>query len=804
MPHDRSRGRVAKLGLLLFLAAPSFPSQAADCVPTFPALTSLKAGINPFGVAVGDFNNDQKPDIAVANGSSEYPNGASGTVTVFLNDGNRTFHTAGSYPVQGRASSIAAGDLDGDGRVDLAVSSYGMGLAVFYGAGDGNFKPRVDMGDQYANYIVLGDFDGDQRPEALTAHDDGRLVVWKGFGEGIIPSRREYTNSGRPRSAQVGDFNGDGKLDFVASDFHNRRVVVMTGNGDATFEWKADIAIDTEGNFVTCGDVDGDSKIDIVAAGNGTNSFVLYGKGDATFENPVATLNIYPPAGIVIADFDNNGIPDLASAGVAEGNVALFTGKGARQFASPTNYTAGGMPSGLAVADFDNDGNKDIIVANQMPYQWQGAASILWGKGGRFDAPPHVDIGFEPGTLEVNDYNADGRPDLLSLDGLHFLSALSQADGSFQPGFGIAIGLQATGGQVTRDFDGDGSLDIAVPVMSIIRPPQPPPAPPPMPPTYGVTIFSRNSQQEFQPSGGITIFSQASAIIAGKFNGDALVDVAVMLPFENKLSVFLARGDRYFNGPATFSLVQPTWGTTADLDGDSQLDLIVVHQGGISTLKGSGTGSFAEPVLLTTNGWREVSTADFNADGRVDLVTISRNDKLAFWMNEGNGQLKPGAEYSLAGIGTKIVPADLNADGRLDVVVQNSDGVSVFIGNGDGTFRAHSHHPVGESPRSLVVADFTGDGRPDIGVVSGMLIRRLSLLENVCAAPESRLRFEKGDGKLWISWKSAEPGTLETAMALDPSHWETFPAPILIEGDQTKIEVNLGGSARYFRLRRVP
>jgi hypothetical protein len=797
--------RVWMLCLLVLLFKLSFSrTQSAECALKFPAIKSLPAGINASAVVVGDFNNDQKPDLVVVSMSTAY-NIPMGTVTVWLNDGGRNFRKGGDFALNGSARCMAAGDLNGDGALDLVVGCYDTGLEVLFGEGNGNFKMPERFGGRYVNSVALADFDGDGHLEVLVAQDDGRLIVF--------PSGREYLNATRPRGVQVGDFNGDGKMDFVATDFQPKRLVIMVGNGDGTFEWKGDVPMETEGGFVTCGDVDGDGNVDIVASGVSTLSLlVFYGKGDATFEAAAPSTTGYYPASGVIADFDNNGKMDLASVQVSSGTVALLLNGGNRHFGPPMTYTAGGLPSSVVAADFDNDGFKDVAVANQMPYGWQSAVSVLWGKGGAgFDAPRDVDLGFEPGITSVADYNKDGRPDILAVDpsNLHFLCALNEGSAKFKANDGNALGYYVTGLPVTSDFDGDAYPDVAFPIMSVQRPPQPG-FPPPFPPSYGVSVFRGSatgsfSNDSFVGVSGVTVFSLVSSLVVGKFNGDDRTDMAVLLPWENKISVFMEDPRTGFQGPVNYPVgPQPNQGTAVDVDGDSKLDLIVSHQQGLSLLRGVGDGSFEAAVSVVTNGWGTVVAGDFNGDGKPDLVAPTLQGNLGLWINRGNRNFELGTDYPLAGVAGRIVLADLDGDTRLDVVVENSAGVSVFLGNGDGTLRAYSHHPVGENPRSLVVADFTGDGRPDIGIVSGTLTARLWLLENKCATSESRLSFEKRQGQLSISWKTIEPGMLESTTNLNSPQWEIFSGEQVGEADQIKTSAPLADPSRYFRLRRNP
>src|SRR5439155_371138 len=186
----------------------------------FQAALSFVAGKSPLSVAVGDFNGDGKLDLAVTNRVYE------GTVSVLLGNGDGTFQaaltssTGGPEPFSGRYPlSVAAGDFNGDGKLDLAVAA-SPGISVLLGGGDGSFQaPRTfGVGGGPAS-VAVGDFNGDRTLDLVVANRYSNTVsVLVGNGDRTFPTAPTFAAGASPRSMVAGDFNGDGVQDLAVAD----------------------------------------------------------------------------------------------------------------------------------------------------------------------------------------------------------------------------------------------------------------------------------------------------------------------------------------------------------------------------------------------------------------------------------------------------------------------------------------------------------------------------------------------------------------------------------------------------------
>jgi hypothetical protein len=315
---------------------------------------------------VGDFNGDGRLDVVVT-GSD---NNGNGRVSILLGNGDGTFQAAQNFPVGWYPSSVAVGDFNGDGRLDLAVSITGT----------------------YPNFK-------ESSVSVLLGNGDGTLQAAQNFAVGIIPG-----------SVVVGDFNGDGRLDVVVTgsdDNGNGRVSILLGNGDGTFQAAQNFPVGNRPNSVVVGDFNGDGRLDLAVAASqdsylqGTVS-ILLGNGDGTFQAaqnfPVGRY----PSSVVVGDVNGDGVPDLVVTSGTEldeittsGTVHVLLGKGDGTFrafpASHVSYVAGDFVNSVAVGDFNGDGWLDAVTANStlLDAVWANASgdvSILlndsvWGGG---------------------------------------------------------------------------------------------------------------------------------------------------------------------------------------------------------------------------------------------------------------------------------------------------------------------------------------------------------------------------------------------------------------------------------------
>ena len=241
---------------------------------TFEPAVNYATGSAPYGVAVADFNRDGKQDLVVANSNES-------DISVLLGNGDGTFQTevkynTGSIP---NPAGVAVGDFNGDGHLDLAVADFacpggaaGCGsVSVLLGNGDGTFKAAVNYaaGAQPIS-IAVGDFNRDGKLDLAVANNSNSSVsVLLGNGDGTFKAAVNYSVPSDAVSVAVGDFNGDGKLDLAVAVFYSTCVSVFLGKGDGTFAAGVNYVAGTNPNSIALGDFNGDGRIDVAVADSG-------------------------------------------------------------------------------------------------------------------------------------------------------------------------------------------------------------------------------------------------------------------------------------------------------------------------------------------------------------------------------------------------------------------------------------------------------------------------------------------------------------------------------------------------------
>jgi hypothetical protein len=360
-------------------------------VPTFLPPVTLPAGVDPRTVTVADFNRDGTPDLAVVNAG---PSSASQSVSVLLGDGRGSFRPAVTTAVlnggagNGGAQSVAVGDFNGDGLTDLALNTSGPSgpaVEVLLGKGDGSFQSNhliLPVGPIPLS-VATGDFDHNGTLDLVTANSQGTVSVLLGNGDGSFRPRTDLTVGADARTVAVGDFNGDGRLDVAVAKQFSETVSILLGNGNGTFAPPQVFAArGTDSTFtpssLVVGDVNGDGRADLVVnLIGGEDSVVsqlgvLLGHGDGTFGAPI--LNS-PQGGedgdLALGDFNHDGRLDVAVGGHAAlpDGLTVFTGNGDGTFGvpfqSPLRFSTGGSdPLSVAAADFNGDGLVDLVAAN--------------------------------------------------------------------------------------------------------------------------------------------------------------------------------------------------------------------------------------------------------------------------------------------------------------------------------------------------------------------------------------------------------------------------------------------------------
>jgi hypothetical protein len=342
----------------------------------------------PYAVAVADFSGDGRPDLVTADKTS-------GTVSVLLNTtapGATTtnFAVAQTFAVGNGPTSVAVGDFNGDGRPDIAVANYDDNTVSVLmnttpsGATTPSFAPRQTfaVGSGPAS-VAEADFNGDGRPDLAVTKIDGSVSVLlnqtpPGVAFAYFAPQQTFAAGLQPRSIAVGDFNGDGRPDLAVANYFSNSVSILpntTPAGAATVSFAPQQTF-AAGNFpasVVVGDFNGDGRPDLAVANAANVVSVLVNRTPAGAATPsffaAQTFAAGGATALAVSDFDGDGRPDLVvtnNLANTESVLVNTTSPGAfsPSFAAPQSLLIGNNPVGVAVADFTGDGRPDLVVAD--------------------------------------------------------------------------------------------------------------------------------------------------------------------------------------------------------------------------------------------------------------------------------------------------------------------------------------------------------------------------------------------------------------------------------------------------------
>lgn len=352
--------------------------------------------------------------------------------------------------------------------------------------------------------IATGDFNSDGKLDIAVAHqgyahqgNPNQIYVYAGTGTGSFTGPTGFLVGTQPRSIVVGDFNEDGKSDLAAANLGDDTISILLGTGAGSFGPHTTFPARTSPTSVASGDFNGDNHLDLAVANRGShNVSILIGAGNGSFGAPTNFATGRESVFVVVKDFNNDAKSDLAVANTFSNNVSILLGTGLGGFNSAVNYPTGTRPRYIAVGDFNGDTISDLAISNEQSHN----VSILFGAGnGSFGATNNRPLRQYPGPIVTGDFNADGKPDLAvgnasTSTGGYITRVLGAGSDSFGLPANFNVGPEGSMplNLAVGDFNGDGKPDLATanyhfnaPSISVLLniscEPTPDPAPSPSP-----------------------------------------------------------------------------------------------------------------------------------------------------------------------------------------------------------------------------------------------------------------------------------------------------------------------------------
>ena len=627
----------------------------------------------PGSIAVADFNKDGKADLAVGYG----PGG--GGLAVLFGDGTGRFSTPTTINTNG-APRVAVGDFNGDTNPDIALGLFLNSARVLLGDGAGSFTMKQFSVGSDSRFVTVGRFNADNIDDLAFSVDNvtDEVVIVLGNASGEFAAGTRITLDQSPMALLARDFNGDGRDDLAVTVQHfEPRLHIILNDGSGGFGPTNFLVVAQEPRGLTSGDFNNDGKADL-AVGNGSAQ-ILLGNGAGWFA--IDSERYLTGGGVMLAgDFNNDGKADIVSprgdVGIRPGVVSVITGKGDGTFDVSRGHRFNVGATSLAVADFNGDGRSDVTstfsFSPSVGFSLGTGDGGLWhdvfynvpGNGGwvttgDFDGDGKADvaaagIGTGFGTVTVfygdgggtvartaavsanalflaaGNFNSDARSDLVTMNGDGRVSIfLSTGPSTFAVAAGSPFNLPTGSTSIeisavaVGDFNGDGRDDLAATnnTQNI------------------VSIFLNDG------AGRMTLSSTATVpigtnfrekhLVVGDFNHDGRLDLVSSNGEESNVTAFLGDGAGGLGMGTNFTSTSRNIGgnralfmAVADFDGDMNPDLAVSNSnssfgGDLSVLFGDGAGGFSAPFTqpIGASPW-VLAVGNFNADTKPDLAII--------------------------------------------------------------------------------------------------------------------------------------------------------------------------------------
>ena len=675
---------------------------------------------NAKGVLVGDYNQDGLLDISTYRSERSFA-----SVTVILADQPGVLASSSSLIYEAAVNSpqvfFEAGDFNNDGIVDLWSPRYQGISQTWLGLGDGTFADPFpatpDIGNEFLSGGTVEDFNQDGILDVFWIGRNGvqngpsaRHLAALGNGDGTFEIT--YQQPSGSRRPDWSDFNGDGYLDFAASNSDGVQIFLYDVDNPGTWVFDNELLYSDLGPgatgfrfAMTTDDFDQDGNSDIGVITKLTDEpfrLVVYpGLGDGTFGAPVSTFfaeaasDYTSPNWMSTGDFNEDGIPDVA---VYEHlSISVHLGVGDGTFSRTDIYPAWrseDLQRQLFVRDINHDGHNDVLFTD-----WQGSQSlgILLGNGdGSFQNRIAYDVPTSAGAVAFGDFDNDGREDVVFPSGssANYATILNGA-------------RQRLTDIVSVDLDGDGNDDVLATNTDNSR----------VKWFLGDNLGNLNRQPDL-----FTDFGPVALTVADlDRNGES--EIITANRSGRSISIFSGDVDNWTRSDISVGQA-PIDVLSGFVDSEEAPDLLVIDEANnaLWVLIGSGDMTFSAPVAVPLGDRpNDFLLADVDADGNNDVViSLPDSNRVMILPGDGLGGFTAPHYVALAGSPTALAAVDFNDDGNLDLsaTLGDLDQVAIIYGRGQNQFARPQLIKVGDNPVAMTAEDADDDGRIDLIVTN--------------------------------------------------------------------------------------
>jgi hypothetical protein len=539
--------------------------------------------------------------------------------------------------------------------------------------------------------------------------------------ESQVPTftRDDYPSVSGARAIVSADFNRDGRTDLAQASTGADTVTIVLNHRDTGFSTASQVPVGKGPFAMATADLNRDGIADLAVANADADSIsLLFGRGDGSFERRdlAAKGN---PRGLTIADVNRDGVPDLVYTSYAANGVAAWVNDGFGTFRYHTSFVGYAQrPQGVVAADFNRDGQVDLAVA----YDGPGGLALFYLTNGSFTAATPIAGAQNLNILATADLNADGWTDIVAAATWRDrVSVYLNSPSGFSYLRSYATGAWP-GNVVLVDVNRDGRADIVTANRTSSN--------------VSVLLADRASGGRFVPAVHFPAGPGSRALAVADFDADGRIDLATGNQYAPDVTVLsnttafvraafsfqrTVLGEPYEFGPG-----EDVW--PGDFDRDGTMDVAIVNrtQNGIAVLL------TAKPSIVVAAGpsLRRFAAGDFNGDGSLDFVAVrepgSGGAVLTTYVNNGRGEFTTPAPGILEWEWSRLAVADINRDGRDDIVAGRYDPyarehvIDVLGAATNGSLVRLSRNVTDEAAEAFAVGDVNRDGKPDIISLPGV------------------------------------------------------------------------------------
>lgn len=656
------------------------------------------------GPPLGDLQDVRAPLLADLDGDERAD---------LLNGSWLQFGHRDGLPVSGLLQDVSfngrerqAVDVDVDGVLD--VVQLGSSIDVAYNRGDGALLPPLPVALFGGEHLLVEDVDADGRPDvgAVVQRTDGSRVLRVALQreDGTFSSPVETALAFTPVDMVVGRQGQAGTVVVVAVAREAPAVHVLRAQGGGLFVADAPIPLSGAPRALARGDLDGDGHLDVVVSDMlAPRLTMLRGRSDGGLEAPEERALEGAARQLLLADLDGDGRQDmLAVVGEA---LWVLRHEGTGQPLPSVRVPLLSGQGTLLAGDVTGDGRVDLLLLEpqrltSLPNLGSGAVASVEVLSGAQQVR----------SLATGDLDADGRPDVALVAGKEVRLRMNPASGRLLEEM-LALPAQAVPEQVVvADVVGDAHADVLVAD------------------SFGaqVHVFRGTGVGGLVAAGSVSVQGSPLGLAVGNLDADAAPEVLVRLAGGAVQLLDADAGGQLT--PSGTSAVRARDLALADMDGDADLDLVVVDDAEMLRLyRHTGAGAFsllAEHRPFTSP--RSLAVGDVDGDGHADVAVVEPSGWVELYVTGGDSTLSRDTSQSMWGSPGSAVLADVTGDGRLDLVVGNTyqGRTSLFPGLGGGKFGGEVRLTL-PSGGQVTAADWDGDGRLDlIGAGAGVLLAR--------------------------------------------------------------------------------